>query len=76
MPCTLAVLEMFLALGKHCEDSRMFRRVFHTKIGFKLQKEPMSYTRARELELQNEGLNPKLYGIHSLQSGAATGRLA
>ena len=63
------MLEKFLALEKHCEGSMVFRRILHTKHGFKLREEPMpSYGRARELiklELQNEGLNPELHGIHS-----------
>ena len=35
----------------------------------------MSYSRAAELikaELQKEGLDPALYGLHSLQAGGAT----
>ena len=36
-----------------------------------LRKEPMSYSRARELikrELQKEELDPKLYGVYGLRA--------
>ena len=42
-----------------------------TKNGMKLRNDPMSYSQAAELiksELQKEGLDPALYGIHSLQA--------
>ena len=39
-----------------------------------LRKEPMSYSRASEL--QKEELDPKLYGVHSLRAGGASAAAA
>ena len=44
-----------------------------------LKKEPMPYSRASELvkqELLREGLEPSLYGIHSLRAGGASAAAA
>ena len=40
-----------------------------------MTKKPLSYTRVREIlleALKNIGLDPKLFGTHSLRSGGAT----
>lgn len=69
--CPVAVVENFFAFGKHTKGSKLFRRILSTKNGIKLREEQMSYSRAKELmkkELQREGLDPKLYGLHSLRS--------
>ena len=74
-PCPVAVVENFLRVGNHERKSRLFRRVLSTKNGMKLRKDPMSYSWAAELikvELRREGLDPALYGIHSLRAGGAT----
>ena len=45
------------------------------KKGIKLRKDSMLYSWAAELievGLQKEGLDPALYGIHSVQAGSAT----
>ena len=57
----------------------LWRRIQHTKSGYKLRKEPMSYSRANQLfnnELKMEGLDSKCYGLHSLCSGGATTAVA
>ena len=44
-----------------------------------LRKEPMSYSRANELikcELQKEGLDRKLYEVHSLRAGGTSASAA
>lgn len=78
-PCPVAVVEKFLRMGKHDRKSRLFRRILNTKKRMELRKEPMSYSRAHELikqELQKEGLDPSLYGIHSLRAGGASAAAA
>ena len=48
--------------------------MLHTKRGVRLQKEALSYSRAKELikkELGKEGLDPTMFGTHSLRSGGA-----
>ena len=78
-PCPVAVVEKFLKEGNHDRKSRLFRRVSSTKKGVKLRRDPMSYSRAAELikaELRKEGLDPALYGIHSLRAGGATAAAA
>ena len=60
---------MFLRVGNRDRKSQLFRRVLSMQKGMKLRRDPMSYNRAAELikaELQKEGLDPALYGIHSL----------
>ena len=70
-PCPVAVVENFLKVGSHVKNSRLFRRILHTEKKMELRKEPMSYSRARELikrELQKEELDPKLYGVYGLRA--------
>ena len=77
-PCPVVVVENFLKVGSHVKNSRLFRRILHTEKKMELRKEPMSYSRARELikrELQKEELDPKLYGVHSLRAGGASAAL-
>ena len=71
-PCPAAVVERFIGRGGHKERSKLFRRILHTKNGFKLREESMTYSRANQLlktELKNEGLNEKSYGIHIFREG-------
>ena len=78
-PCPVAVVEKFLKVGSHDRKSQLFRRILHTKKRMELRKEPMSYSRAKELikqELLKEGLEPSLYGIHSLRAGGASAAAA
>ena len=78
-PCPVAVVEKFLKVGRHDRKSQLFRRILHTKKRMELRKEPMSYSRANELikqELLKEGLEPSLYGIHSLRAGGASAAAA
>ena len=78
-PCPVAVIEKFLKMGNHDGKSRLFRRILDTRKRMELRKEPMSYSRANELikrELQKEGLEPGLYGIHSLRAGGASAAAA
>lgn len=78
-PCPVAVVEKFLKVGSHDRKSRLFRRILHTRKRMELRKEPMSYSRASELvkqELLREGLEPSLYGIHSLRAGGASAAAA
>ena len=49
--------------------------MLHTKRGVRLRKEATSYSRAKELirkEIGKEGLDPIMFGIHSLRSGGAS----
>ena len=67
------MVEKFLKEGNHDSKSRLFRWVSSTKKGVK--RDPRSNSRAAELikaELRKEGLDPALYGIHSLRAGGAT----
>ena len=78
-PCPVAVVEKFLRVGSHDRKSRLFCRILHTRKRMELRKEPMSYSQANELvkqELLKEGLEPSLYGIHSLRAGGASAAAA
>ena len=60
-PCPVQIVERFLRVANHSKGSPLFRRMLHTKRGVRLQKEAMSYSRAKELvkkELEKEGLDP------------------
>ena len=53
----------------------MFRRISHTKIGFSLRKQGLSYTTALEMDrklLKSIGLKPELHGFHSMRSRGAS----
>jgi len=78
-PCPVAVVKKFLWIGGHRKGSKLFRRVQSIKRGVCLRDQPMSYSRAKELfrkELEREGLNPSLFGVHSLRSGGASAAAA
>lgn len=78
-PCPVAVVKKFVKQGRHKAGSKLFRRVQHTKNGWKLREQQMSYSRANQLlkaELKKEGLCSKQYSIHSLRSGGASAAAA
>lgn len=78
-PCPVAVVKKFVEQGHHKAGSKLFRRVQHTKNGWKLKEQGMSYSRANQLlkaELKKEGLNDRCYSIHSLRSGGASAAAA
>lgn len=76
--CPVNMTERYISLGEisGSPDQHLFRGITHTKNGVKLRKKGgLSYTRMRELLLEKIeaiGLNPKLYGLHSLRAGGAT----
>jgi hypothetical protein len=56
-PCLVAVVKEFVDQSRHKAGSKWFRRVQHTKNGWKLKEQGMSYSRANELlkaELKKE----------------------
>ena len=73
--CPVGLLKRFIQAGEHSLDSFLFRKISHTKAGFKLRKQKLSYSRALELfkkQLEKIHLDPSLYGLHSLRSGGAS----
>ena len=76
--CPVKMTERYISLGEisGSPDLQFFRGIIRTKNGVKLRtKGGLSYTRMRELlleKLEAIGLNPKLYGLHSLHAGGAT----
>ena len=77
--CPVAVLEEFMAVGGHTGHSKLFRRMYHSKYGVRLRRQPLTYSRALELvreTFRKFGLNPKDYGLHSLRSGGASAAAA
>ena len=71
----VSLLKHFIQVGEHSLDSFLFRKISHTKAGFKLRKQKLSYSRALELfkkQLKSIHLDPSLYGLHSLRSGGAS----
>ena len=59
-------------MGGHKADSPLFRKICHTKGGFSLRSQKLSYTRALEevtAMLKIIGLDPLKYGLHSMRSG-------
>ena len=69
-----AIFQMgHLSVGSH---DRVFRAVTHTKEGERLRKSGrLSYSRLRELLLERIallGMDPRLFGMHSLRAGGAT----
>jgi integrase len=74
--CPVALLKSYLLLAKIERDSNgfIFRNITNSKI-LRPSNLPMSYSRVRDLILQkfsSIGLNPKLFGLHSLRAGGAT----
>ena len=77
--CPVAVTERFLLAGGHQKSDYLFRKIRHTKHGFSLRPQPLSYSRASELvrkQLKAIGLHPKQYGLNSLKSGGASAAAA
>ena len=73
--CLVGLLKRFIQASKHSLDSFLFRKISHTKAGFKLRKQKLSYSRALELfikQLEKIHLDLSLYGLHSLCSGGAS----
>ena len=73
--CPVALVKKFLRIGKHEDSSALFRKVTHTRNGFALCRQKLSYGRALELvkfQLRQTGLDPTKYGLHSLRSGGAS----
>ena len=73
--CQVQLLEKFLRKGGHSPSNFLFRKISHTPNGMSLRRQKMTYSRARELfskHLKGIGLDPSLYGLHSLRSGGTT----
>ena len=78
-PCPVAVVKKFVDQGRHKVGSKLFRRVQHTKNGWKLKEQGVSYGRPNELlkaELRKEGLDNKQHSVHYLCSGRASAAAA
>ena len=77
--CLVAVLEEFMAVGGHTGHLKLFHKIYHSKYGVRLRRQPLTYSRALELvrdTFRQFGLNPKDYGLHSLHSGGASAAAA
>ena len=76
--CPVTMLERYFCLAniQGNADKLLFRGLTSTKQGYRLRPSGgISYTRVRELvleKLQEIGLEPKLFGLHSLRSGGAS----
>ena len=73
--CPFSLLKRFIQVGEHSLDSFLFRKISHTKAGFKLRKQKFSYSRALDwfkIQLNRIHWDPNLYGSHSLRSGGAS----
>ena len=76
--CPVQMMESYFRLGHLNVGShdRVFRAVIHAKDGERLRKSGgLSYSRLRELLLQKIaqlGMDPQLFGMHSLSAGGAT----
>ena len=73
--CPVALVKKFLRIWKHEDSSALFRKVTHTKNGFALRRQKLSYGRALELvkfQLKQIGLDPTNYSLQSLRSGGAS----
>ena len=44
--CPVAVMERFLLAGRHHKSDFLFRKICHTKHGFSLRPQPLTYSRA------------------------------
>ena len=77
-PCPVEVVEKFIKQGSHEQGSKLFRCIQHTKNGFKLRKQPMSYSHANQLLKCKfkRGLDNRAYGMHSLRAGGASAAAA
>ena len=76
--CPVSMMQRYFSMGHLAHDSQdyLFRGIMHTKSGECLRKGgSLSYSRLRELLLEkisSLGMDPKLFGMHSLQAGGAT----
>ena len=76
--CPVSMMQRYFSMGQLVHDSQdfVFRGIMHTKSGECLRKGgSLSYSRLRELLLEkisSLGMDPKLFGMHSLRAGGAT----
>ena len=73
--CPVLLLRRFLSRGVHFNDSYLFCKVSHTKSGYRLRNQKLTYSHARQLvrkQLKAVHLNPADYGLHSMRSGGAS----
>ena len=59
--CPVALIKKFLRIGKHEDSSALFGKVTHTKNGFALRRQKLSYGRVLELvkfQLRQIGSDP------------------
>ena len=76
--CPVAMMERYFCLGNLCSGShdKVFRAIVHTKTGETLRRSGgLSYTQLRELllpKIAQLGMDPELFGMHSLRAGGAT----
>ena len=76
--CPVEMMERYFRMGRLSVGShdRVFRAVVRTKEGERLRKSGgLSYSRLRELLLEKIsqlGMDPQLFGMHSLRAGGAT----
>ena len=77
--CPIKLLKRYIedAKVKESEDKFIFKRICHSKQGFKLKDldKPISYTTVRDIlltNLKNIGLDKTQFGLRSLRSGGAT----
>ena len=77
--CPVAVLEEFMAVGGHTGHSKQFHKIYCSKYGVRLRRQPLTYSRALEVvrdTFRNFGLKPKDYSLYSLRSGGASAAAA
>ena len=76
--CPVSMMQRYFSMGQLVHDSQdyLFRGIMHTKSGECLRKGGgLSYSRLRKLLLEkisSLGMDPKLFGMHSLRAGGAT----
>ena len=76
--CPVGMMERYFAMGglECTAHEHVFRAISKTKLGEKLRKGGgLSYSRARELlleKIKSMGMDPALFGMHSLRAGGAT----
>ena len=76
--CPVGMMERYFAMGglECTAHEHVFRAISKTKLGKKLRKGGgLSYSRARELlleKIKSMGMDPALFGMHSLRAGGAT----
>ena len=75
--CPVDMMQKYFSMAglSHTSD-KLFRGIVSTKAGERLRKEGgLSYSRLRELllaKIEQLGMDPKLFGMHSLRAGGAT----